>query len=224
MTKRNYVRSVVYLDTNSLHYLDLFVRYVQDNGFTVNDIGSEALVKKLEQVDEVGYRQSLQKGRRIISFVLQEDAQVEFSHVSKIELLCGRVRGAVIENAAREGIPDRMWSRIGEKEIRDGSNEKDLERIRRRLGDLGSALEESGIVMGVGSERRQVLDILELATIYCWSGLPECYGQLGLRGRYSGESGGSDNGGRVPVPHRQSYPQPEWPGLGTRPFNGTWRV
>ena len=132
MTKRNDVRSVVYLDTNSLHYLDLFVRYVQDNGFTVNDIGSEALVKKLEQVDEVGYRQSLQKGRRIIAFVLQEDAQVEFSHVSKIELLGGRVRGAVIENAAREGIPDRMWSRIGEKEIRDGSNEKDLERIRRR--------------------------------------------------------------------------------------------
>ena len=70
MPKRDDVRPVVYLDTNSLHYLDLFVRYVQDNGFTVDDIGSEALVKKLEQVDEVGYRQSLQKGRRIISFVV----------------------------------------------------------------------------------------------------------------------------------------------------------
>ena len=103
MAKRNDGRPVVYLDTNSLHYLDLFVRYVQDNGFTFNDIGSEALAKQLEQVDEVGYRQSLQKGRRIISFVLQEDAQVEFSHISKIELLCGRVRGAVIENAAKEG-------------------------------------------------------------------------------------------------------------------------
>ena len=141
------------------------MRYVQDNGFTVSDIGSEALVKQLEQVDEVGYRQRLQKGRRIISFVLQEDAQVEFSHVSKIELLGGRVRGAVIENAAREGIPDRMWSRIGEKEIRDGSNEKDLERIRRRVGDLGSALGESGIIMGVGSEGRQVLDILVLPPV-----------------------------------------------------------
>ena len=164
MTNRNDGRSVVYLDTNSLHYLDLFVRYVQDSGYTVNDIGSEALARQLEQVDEVGYRKSLQKGRRIISFVLQEDAQVEFSHISRIELLCGRVRGAVIENAAKEGIPDRMWSRLGEQEIRDGSNEEDLERIRRRVGDLGSALEESGIVMGVGSERRQVLDILELAT------------------------------------------------------------
>ena len=27
MTKRNDFRSVVYLDTNSLHYLDLFVRW-----------------------------------------------------------------------------------------------------------------------------------------------------------------------------------------------------
>ena len=140
------------------------MRYVQDSGFTVNKIGSEALDKQLEQVDEVGYRQSLEKGRRIISFVLQEDAQVEFSHVSKMELLCGRVRGAVIENVAREGIPDRMWSRIREQEIRDGSNEEDLERIRRRVGDLGSPLEESGIILGVGSEGRQVLDILELAT------------------------------------------------------------
>ena len=67
MTKRNDVRSVVYLDTNSLHYLDLFVRYVQDSGFTVNNIGSEAFEKQLEQVDEVGYRQSLQKGRRSLS-------------------------------------------------------------------------------------------------------------------------------------------------------------
>ena len=116
MTNRNDGRSVVYLDTNSLHYLDLFVRYVQDSGYTVNDIGSEALARQLEQVDEVGYRKSLQKGRRIISFVLQEDAQVEFSHISKIELLCGRVRGAVIENAAKEGIPDRMWSRLGEQD------------------------------------------------------------------------------------------------------------
>ena len=140
------------------------MRYVQDSGFTVNNIGSEALDKQLEQVDAVGYRQRLQRGRRIISFVLQEDAQVEFSHVSKMELLCGRVRGAVIENVAREGIPDRMWSRIREQEIRDGSNEEDLERIRRRVGDLGSPLEESGIILGVGSEGRQVLDILELAT------------------------------------------------------------
>ena len=67
MTNRNDGRSVVYLDTNSLHYLDLFVRYVQDSGYTVNDIGSETLARQLEQVDEVGYRKSLQKGRRIKS-------------------------------------------------------------------------------------------------------------------------------------------------------------
>ena len=84
MTNWNDGRSVVYLDTNSLHYLDLFVRYVQDSGYTVNDIGSEALARQLEQVDEVGYRKSLQKGRRIISFVLQEDAQVELVYAGAI--------------------------------------------------------------------------------------------------------------------------------------------
>ena len=164
MSKPNGDRTVVYLDTNSLHYLDLFLRYIQESGFTVDDIGSGALAKQLGQAAEAGYRKSLHKGSRITSFVLQEDAQVEFSHISKIELLCGRVRGAVIENAAREGIPDRMWSRIGEREIRDGSNEADLLRIRDRVNDLGRTLEESGVVVGVASEAKRVLDILELAT------------------------------------------------------------
>ena len=163
MTERNDGRSVVYLDTDSLHFLDLFMRYVQDGGVNLNEIESGALSEKLEQVDEIGYRKSLDKGRRIISFVLQQDAQVEFSYVSMVELLCGRVRGAVIENAAREGIPDRMWSRLTEQEIRDRSKEEDLARIRRRLGDLGTALEETGVVFGFGSEGRHVLDILELA-------------------------------------------------------------
>ncbi len=45
---------------------------------------SEALARQLEQVDEVGYRKSLQKGRRIISFVLQEDAQVELVYAGAI--------------------------------------------------------------------------------------------------------------------------------------------
>ena len=111
-------RKVVYLDTNSLHYLDLFLQFIRAEGLTVEDVESGELATQLEQVEEVGYRTSLQKGCRIISFVLQEDEQVEFSQVSNIELLCGRVRGAVIENAAKQGIPDRMWSRIGEHEIR----------------------------------------------------------------------------------------------------------
>ena len=77
MTNRNDGRSVVYFDTNSLHYLDLFVRYVQDSGYTVNDIGSEALARQLEQVDEVGYRKSLQKGRRIKSTTRSGQARYE---------------------------------------------------------------------------------------------------------------------------------------------------
>ena len=158
-------RTVVYLDTNSLHYLDLFLQFVQNSDFTIDDIGSRELATQLEQVEEVGYRKSIQKGCRIISFVLQEDAQVEFSQVSNIELLCGRVRGAAIENAARQGIPDRMWSRIGEHEIRDWSNETGLQRIRTRIADLGSTLKESGVFMGIASEGKRVLDILELATV-----------------------------------------------------------
>lgn len=156
-------RKVVYLDTNSLHYLDLFVRHVQNSHLTVNDIESQELARQFEQSEDIGYGKGLQKGHRIFSFVLRKDAQVEFSHVSKIELLCGRVRGAVIVNAAKQGIPDRMWSHIGEKEIRDGSNEADLQRIRERIDDLEDALADFGIIVGVASEPKRILDILGLA-------------------------------------------------------------
>lgn len=145
MSKQSSRREVVFLDTNTLHYLALFVTFACDNGFTVDDIIDGQLSIRMNQEDEAGYKEHLQKGRDVISFVLREDAQIEYSHVSVVELLCGRIKGAVITRLAKEGAPERMWSRIKEEDIRERS-ELDLPDIRKRVNDLAAILDNWDII------------------------------------------------------------------------------
>ena len=149
------------LDTNSVHYVDLFMHFARRNGFTADDIDEARLTQRLQHQHD-RYREGIQKGHKNVSFVLREDAQIEFSQVTKIELLCGRVKGSVIESAAKEGVPDRMWSRIDEKYIRDQSREEDLRRIRMRVGDFHSVVAEWGVIVA-SSEEQRPLDVFELA-------------------------------------------------------------
>ena len=154
-------RLVVVLDTNSVHYLDLFMRAALERGITVENIENEALIGGLYTTDR-GYNKSLDKGKKIVSFILRKDVQIELSQVAKIELLCGRVRGAAIVSAAKEGIPDRMWSRINEVFIRDRT-EADLVAIKNRVENLGASLESWGVIVVAGSEQQRTTDVLELA-------------------------------------------------------------
>ena len=146
MSKQSSRREVVFLDTNTLHYLALFIRFACDSGFTVNDIGNGRISHCIDQEDEAGYyRDSLGKGHDVVSFVLHKDAQIEYSHVSIVEMLCGRIRGAFIERLAKEGVPERMWSRLDEKEIRERSA-PDLPDIRKCVNDLASILDKWDII------------------------------------------------------------------------------
>lgn len=154
-------RRVVFLDTNTLHYLALFVRYTRDNGFTVKDISSGELRKRIDQEGETRYKKSLRRGHKLISFVLREDAQIEYSHVSMVELLCGRIRGAVIVRLAKEGAPERMWSWTNSGDIRDRS-EPDLPDIRKGVHDLASVLTEWNIIFAA-RESTGNIDVLRLA-------------------------------------------------------------
>ena len=137
------------------------MRVALEKGIKVEDIENQGLVEGLYAADD-GYNKSLEKGKKIVSFILREDGQIELSQVAKMELLCGRVRGAAIESAAKEGIPDRMWSRIDEKFIRDRTEREAVE-LRGRVEDLGPSLESWGVIVVVGSEQQRTTDVLELA-------------------------------------------------------------
>lgn len=157
-------RTVLFLDTNSLHYMDLFMRFAERNNL-IGETNREALNDRIDESADGNYRDSIRSGCNIVHVALQQDALLEYSPVSKIELLSGRVRGAVIENAAKEGVPDRMWSRIYERDIRDRSIEEDLNRIRTRVDGLVSVLERWGIVLVCASDGSRTMDVLELAAV-----------------------------------------------------------
>ena len=157
-------RIVLFLDTNSLHYLDLFIRFSEENDL-IAETDREVVEQHIDSLDDEHYRDSIRCGCNIVHFALEEDALVEYSPVSKIELIAGRVKGAVIENAAKEGIPDRMWSRMYEKEIRDRSITQDLERIRTRVDDFGSVLDRWNVAHVYGSSGSRTMDVLELASV-----------------------------------------------------------
>jgi len=161
MSKRSSRREVVFLDTNTLHYLALFIRFACDKRFAVDDIDSGGLWYCINQEGEARYKRSLQRGHKLISFVLREDAQIEYSHFSVVELLCGRIKGAVITRLAKEGAPERMWSRIKEEDIRERS-EPDLPNIRKGVNDLASVLTEWNIIFAARESAGRI-DVLKLA-------------------------------------------------------------
>ena len=161
MSKQSSRRKVVFLDTNTLHYLVLFIRFTCDKGFSVNDIDSDGLRCLIDQEGEARYKRNLQKGHKLISFVLHEDAQIEYSHFSVVERLCGRIRGAAIIRLAKEGAPERMLSWIKEEDIRELS-EPDLPDIRKGVNDLASVLTGWNIIFAARKSAGRI-DVLRLA-------------------------------------------------------------
>ena len=86
---------------------------------------------------------------------------MEYATFSELELLSGRARGKAIMSLAEEGVPERMWSRISEEEIRERISLDDMAEIKKEIDRLTLLLEESGVaVRTYGGERTR--DILEL--------------------------------------------------------------
>lgn len=152
-------RTVAFLDTNALHYLALFVGFVRDTGLDIDDVENGTLSKRMRQEHDPDYKRSLRKGHALVAFVIRDDVQVEYSHFSMVELLCGRIRGAAVMSLAREGAPERMWSKISERQIYERSV-RDLPSIKTRLEALPVALNDWNIIFGT---RPQAGDVLQLA-------------------------------------------------------------
>ena len=161
MTTRS-LRKVVFLDTNVLHYVGLYLsRAKADNLFPFHGDDATA-VKELNGVADNVLKKGLQKGLRVVKSVKHDNPRVEYSTVSELELLAGRARGKAIEKAAAERIPDRMWSRLGEKDIRERLLANELRQIATSVDDLGEIFREAGIDATVSSSDRG-RDVLAIA-------------------------------------------------------------
>lgn len=168
MNEKQSFRRVVFLDTNTLHYIGVYLEYAKENrlfpmGTKDTAKEKEAAAENVNNFAEVVVRKSLKRGLETVYFLLrQENVQVQYAPVSELELLTGRTRGKAIMSAAKEGIPDRMWSHFREDEIRERVSLTELADIKERVDGLTSMLEESGVAVKTGG-RDRTSEVLELA-------------------------------------------------------------
>lgn len=167
MNGRAMFQKLVFLDTNTLHYIGIYLEYATENDlFPVSAKDGakekEKAAEKVRTVAEADLRKSLLRGLETVYFLSTQDVQVQYAPISELELLTGRTKGRAILNAAREGVPDRMWSRFREDEIRERVTPTDLADIKAKINGFVSMLEESGVAVKTG-RNDQTSDVLELA-------------------------------------------------------------
>ena len=158
-------RQVVFLDTNALHYMHLYLTHACSESlypFCPNDGSADEARQHLRTVTSGNLRDSLRKGLEAIADLSTTDSQVEYSPVSELELIAGRAKGRAIEKTAREGIPDRMWTRFHGEEISARLNTEDLVEIGTKIASLGTLLDKAGVQATV-SDPDRVSDVFDLA-------------------------------------------------------------
>ena len=158
-------RQVVFLDTNALHFMHLYLTYASSEDlypFCPNDGSADEARERLSALTPKKFRDSLSKGLEVIVDLSTSDSQVEYSPVSELELIAARARGRAIEKAAKEGIPDRMWTRFYDEEICSRLNTEDLAEIGAGVESLSASLEKAGISVTVNNPGR-TRDIFTLA-------------------------------------------------------------
>lgn len=142
--------SVVLLDTNVLHYLDLYTKSAKEHNWY--PFGKERIVFGSDTDKKL--RDAYNWGEAVMRYIQTGSIQVQYSPVSELELLEGRLKGRALLRAADQGIPDRMWSKYSESEIRERLVLDDFRDVHNGIRDLLEILEGLDIDAMVSHEER----------------------------------------------------------------------
>ena len=156
---------VVFLDTNTLHCIGIYLEYARGKNlfpWHSEDIkkGKDEAKENVNDLAEADLKRSLKQGLETVYWLSTQDVQVQYATISELELITARTKGKAIISAAKEGVPDRIWSHFREEEIRERVGTTDLTNIKDRVSRLTSMLKESGIAV---ETRNQTNESLELA-------------------------------------------------------------
>ena len=163
MTKPR-LRKVAFLDTNVLHFMDLYLRRAKDHGLFPFGSDETAARESLKAIEYESLKLKLNKGLNVLEHLRRgNNFHVEYSSACELELMAGRARGKAIEKAAAEGVPERMWwSRFTDSDVGDRLVASDLTTIGETVEGLRRLIDEAGIDATVGRSDRS-RDVLELA-------------------------------------------------------------
>ncbi len=160
MNNQQNFQKVAFLDTNILHYIGIYLEYAQKEGLSLS-VDKEKAIQNINGRADADLKKSLKQGLETVYFLSGHKVQVQYSPISELELLSGRARGRAILSAAKEKVPDRMWSRFREEQISDRVSVDDLKDVKDGVDRLTSLLKESGVAvkMSGGDEMRDVLEL-----------------------------------------------------------------
>ena len=131
------IQEIAFWDTNTLHYVDIYLQHANEKSF-----------------DDRNLKQAYKNGRAALAFCRKEDLHISYSPVSELELIVGRARGKALISAAKENIPERMWSRFqyDEEYINNRLMPAVLEATASCVFELASRLRDRGINVIEGAE------------------------------------------------------------------------
>ncbi len=166
MTEKRDFHKVAFLDTNTLHYIGIYLIYAKgENLFPWNiknmASGKDVAIENVNNKAESNLKKSLKRGIENVDFLLTQNIQVQYAPISELELIITRIKGTAIISAAKEGVPDRIFSRFREEDIQELVDTTDLKNIKDRVNSLSSMLEESGIA--IETNKNQTNELLVLA-------------------------------------------------------------
>lgn len=149
-TKKDY-RPVIFLDTNSVHSATIALAFATRNKLDLfadewADLESRLRGHKVGK-GAVGYYKN---GYFIVRYLRAKSnakAALYYSPITRLELLCGALRGKAIKKAASARVPNRWYSSMEETEIRDQLEPAGYGRVTAELADIEDQFVRAGITL-----------------------------------------------------------------------------
>ena len=166
MTATLRYQKVGILDTNMLHFVGLYLKYAKERvlfPWPGHVGGSGEALNTLQgphgSTSAIG---ALRVGCHLIKLTMDQEIVLRYGVIAELELLVGRIRGKAILHAANEGIPDRMWSKLRENEIRDRVRDDELKATADGVAEIGVLIDDLGLADKTAN-RRELPDAISVA-------------------------------------------------------------
>ena len=152
MSNTTAIQVAVYLDSNTLHYIGLYLAHAKTRAAFPFDRSPSASTKAIArdsvtQISDADLKKGLLTGLETVWMIWNRGFSVQYGYVSELELISGRTRGKALLSLAAEGVPERMWSRLTEAEIRDRVDHHAMERTTVAVSTIEALIDESGVAV-----------------------------------------------------------------------------
>lgn len=150
---------LVFLDTNVVHYVRLYLSLARDQSLPPFGAGSGDINNDLNAAcGRAGKAiHSYRSGHKYFEYLeaaCNAGTAVEYSPITRLELVCNTLRGRAVLHAASEGMPSRMWSRMYEDEILHRLELNVYEEVGKEADEIDNLFGSAGVTIREISPRR----------------------------------------------------------------------